>query len=162
MSGARRAWWVWPALLATLAAAFWPEPSEDLAVTRKAGGPARRPVSAAVQSSGLDGLGAIVPGRLAAEPGDLFPKQNWLPPPVSAPAEEKPTVPPLPFRYGGRYEENGQTTLFLMEGDRVHSVKPGSIINGTYRVDRIEKTTLALTYLPLSTEQSMVIDGMSR
>jgi hypothetical protein len=64
-------------------------------------------------------------------------------------------APPLPFTYLGRYQDNGEPVIFLVRGDRILTVSAGEIIEGTYRVEGIEGSTLALTYLPLNIRQTL-------
>ncbi len=147
-------------LAATAAAALWPLPDDDAVVSPRLG---KQTVG-----KGLDvGLSALHPlnsGRPVATndtpytstgiAADLFPSQTWTPPP--SPQQETVAVaPPLPFTFGGRYVEAGKTLVFLMEGERVHSVRVGDTINGAYRIDAIEPAAVQLTYLPLNTRQSL-------
>lgn len=75
------------------------------------------------------------------------PPQNRSPPP--------PAAPPLPFTYLGKLVEEGVLTVFLTRQDRNYVIKAGDVIDGTYRVDTINPSTLTLTYLPLDIKQSM-------
>ena len=72
----------------------------------------------------------------------------------AANAPEKPSVPPLPFRYFGRLTEKGQTDVFVMQGDELIAIKPGQKI-GDYRVDQIAAASISFTYLPLKTKQTL-------
>lgn len=74
------------------------------------------------------------------------------------PKPTKPVVPPLPFTYIGKVIEDGQVTVFLEKQKRNYLVRGGEVIDGTYRVDKVETTKVVLTYLPLE-EQQMVIFG---
>jgi hypothetical protein len=67
---------------------------------------------------------------------------------------EKPTAPPLPFRYFGRLTENGKTEVFVMQGDELLAVAAGQKI-GDYRVDKIAAEAISFTYLPLKTRQTL-------
>jgi len=96
-----------------------------------------------------------LPAREAAsgEVVDLFPRQSWyVPPPAAAPR-----APPLPFAYIGKMADGAQVVVFVHAGDRNFSVRDGDVIDGTYRVDRIEPPTMTVTYLPLNQKQTLDI-----
>lgn len=106
----------------------------------------------------------------ASEPEqDPFAGKSWyVPPPPPPPAKvtvtepPKPTAPPLPFGYMGRMQEEGSAAVvYLTQGTRAYSVKQGDTIDGTYRVDDISRTQVALTYLPLDIKQTLDIGGAS-
>jgi len=69
---------------------------------------------------------------------------------------EKPSAPPLPFRFFGRLTEKGQTDVFVMQGDELISIKPGQKI-GDYRVDQIADASISFTYLPMKLKQTLDI-----
>jgi hypothetical protein len=75
---------------------------------------------------------------------------------VQAAAAEKPSAPPLPFRFFGRLTEKGQTDVFVMQGDELISIKPGQKI-GDYRVDQIAAASISFTYLPMKLKQTLEI-----
>ena len=66
---------------------------------------------------------------------------------------EKPSAPPLPFKYFGKLTENGKTEVYVMRGDDL-TVAAGQNI-GEYRVDQVTEASIAFTYLPLKTKQTM-------
>jgi Tfp pilus assembly protein PilP len=68
--------------------------------------------------------------------------------------KDKPTAPPLPFRYLGKMIEDGKLAVFLARGDESLSVSAGSRI-GEYRVDKVTDNEVVFTYLPLKTKQSL-------
>jgi hypothetical protein len=86
---------------------------------------------------------------------NLFPSQSWTPPPpkVAPVVQQAPVAPPLPFVFAGRYVDGSITTAFLTEGTQMHRIKQGETINSTYRIDKIDATTITLTYLPLGSSQ---------
>jgi hypothetical protein len=67
---------------------------------------------------------------------------------------EKPSAPPLPFKYFGKLTENGRTEVYVMRGDELLTVAAGQNI-GEYRVDQVTEASIAFTYLPLKTKQTM-------
>jgi hypothetical protein len=100
----------------------------------------------------------------AADIGNVFAAKSWyVPPPPPPPSNEppppppKPTAPPLPFTYLGRYQDAGAPVIFLVRGDRILTVKQGDVIEGSYRVEGIVGATLTLTYMPLDIKQTLNI-----
>jgi len=97
--------------------------------------------------------------RAAAAPaGDPFQARSWEP---EEPAVRRivppppPQAPPLPFTYFGKMVDDEKTTVFLARLDRNYVVRLGDTLDGTYRVEKIEEDGLALTYLPLGTQQTL-------
>lgn len=90
---------------------------------------------------------------------DAFTTKTWYvppppPPPVKPEPPPKPVAPPLPFAYMGRYDDSeSPTVVMLVRGDRLYTVSEGDSIDGTYRVDRVDKGLVELTYLPLQQKQ---------
>jgi hypothetical protein len=83
-------------------------------------------------------------------------------PPAPAPAEPAVPVPPpappaLPFRFVGKFVENGATRLLLANGDKEHNVSGGETLEGTYRVDAISEQSVAFTYLPMNAPQTLAL-----
>ena len=70
------------------------------------------------------------------------------------PRVEKPSAPPLPFRYFGRLTEKGKTEVYVMRGDELLAVAPGETL-GDYRVEKVGESSIAFTYLPLKTQQTL-------
>ena len=93
-------------------------------------------------------------GESAAPKGDPFAQKEPAPKEAKQAVREKPSAPPLPFQYFGRITENGKTEVFVMRGDELLSVAPGQNL-GEYRVDRIGEGSIAFTYLPLKTKQTL-------
>jgi len=87
--------------------------------------------------------------------GSLFDSRSWTPPPPPI-ARSTPSAPPFPFHYMGKLVlDGGETTYYLTRGDEIFSVKPGAVIAGNYRVDKIEANMLEVTYLPLDKKQNV-------
>jgi hypothetical protein len=165
-----RRWVLAAALVATVAAAGWvgDKPDADGVVAATGAGkraqqaqPPERPRAA--PGPGADG--AVIdleklrqrsaPGKV----GEMFGSRSWQPPPprVSARAPERPSAPPLPFRFFGRLLDNGTTVVFLNQQDDVYAVKAGDTIAGAYRVEEINGSEVVLTYLPLKQRQTLQI-----
>jgi len=77
-----------------------------------------------------------------------------LPPPPPPPP---PQAPPLPFIYMGHLAEDQSTTVFLTAGDRNLVVKPGDVIDNTYKVEQVTDSAVVLTYLPMNQRQTLAI-----
>jgi hypothetical protein len=89
---------------------------------------------------------------------DAFAPRNFSPviPPqaqVKA-AAARPEAPPLPFRYLGKMVEDGNTKIFLANGEESITASPGQRI-GDYRIDKITEAEVRITYLPLKQQQSL-------
>jgi hypothetical protein len=105
------------------------------------------------------------PTRVAAAlaGANLFGVQSWYvpppPPPAAAPLPpSKPTAPPLPFSYMGRYASTGgKAVYYLVKGDRIFDVHLGDTLDGVYTVDAVEGDELLLTYTPLMQRQALNI-----
>lgn len=98
-----------------------------------------------------------------AEPAaDLFSAKSWYVPPTPHKFTEPPapTAPSLPFTYLGKMEEEpGKWVVYLAEGEAVHPVRPGDVIEGAYRVEGIAGGQITLLYLPLSIRQTLATGG---
>jgi|SRR6478672_3066504 len=82
-----------------------------------------------------------------------LPNVALAPPPPPPP----PQAPPLPFVYMGRLSEDESTTVFLTAGDRNLVVKPGDVIDNTYKVEQVTDAAVVLTYLPMNQRQTLAI-----
>jgi hypothetical protein len=83
---------------------------------------------------------------------DPFRPATWYvaPPP---PPPEKPRAPRLPFKYLGRLVEDGSVRVFLSDQDRHLIVKPGEVVNGSYKIEKISDGQIVFVYLPLKERQ---------
>lgn len=91
-----------------------------------------------------------------------FQSQNWNPPPPPAPPPPPPEppaprAPPLPFTFIGKTLGDGRWEIHLSQGDRVHTVRAGDVIDGAWRVDTVAPPVMTITYLPLEQTQQMNI-----
>lgn len=112
--------------------------------------------AAAVQtaSDGID-LEKLRRNEATLPLNDPFAMRNFAPRQEPRPVQEaKPTAPPLPFKYFGKLIEGGKTETFVMQGDELISIAAGQKI-GEYRVDKISEASIAFTYLPLKTQQTL-------
>ena len=87
------------------------------------------------------------------------PPKRKAPPPPPPPA---PKAPPLPFRYMGLLKEsNAKTLVYLSRDDQLYAVRPGDVLEGTYRVEAISGQSVTFVYLPLNETQELRIQDPS-
>jgi hypothetical protein len=117
-----------------------------------------RPARAAPVPAEID-LSRLKRFDSAALQNDPFAPRSFAPPAQptrkTTARAEKPSAPPLPFQYFGKWVANGATEVFVMRGDELISVAAGITIGGEYRVDAVSESQIAFTYLPLKTRQSL-------
>lgn len=65
----------------------------------------------------------------------------------------------LPFIFVGRLIDKAEVTLFLLGNNRPILAKVHDVIDGTYRVDRINNGDAILTYLPTNMQQTLVFNS---
>jgi hypothetical protein len=166
-----RGWLLALALAATVAAAGWVGNREQsgvvVAPAARNGAPAERaePQQQRRDAANPGATGSTIEmEKLSQRPvartfGEMFHARSWQPPPppVSARAPERPSAPPLPFRFFGRLVDNGTTVVFLNRQDDIYAVKAGDTIGGAYRVEEINGSEVVLTYLPLRQRQTLQI-----
>jgi hypothetical protein len=156
--------WLALALIATLAAAFWPgrEDSGEVVETVRRVDRSVHPGTPAVAGNTASQTAPAVRERFARMQANLFPRQTWVPPPPP-PKPYIPTPPPppkpplLPFKYLGRWVDGGRQTLFLLQGEQPIPVQPGQVLSGSWRVDEITEQTVVFTYLPLDMQSILGI-----
>lgn len=147
---------LWVVLLLTVVAALWPVPEDDGAGGVATQAPAARK-RASLSAPRIQELHPLTPSGAArkSDIADLFPRQGWTPPVAASAAPEKPTAPPLPFTYAGRYTEGSNIIVYLNEGAKMHKVRLGDTVNATYRIENIAPAAITLTYLPLGLQQTL-------
>jgi hypothetical protein len=157
--------WLALALVVTLIAAFWPGSEDSVEVVetvRRAEDPART-VAPVVVDAAVPTRPAPAPReRLIGMQANLFPTQTWVPPPPPPkpyipPPPPPPKPPPLPFKFLGRWVENGQQTLYLVQGEEPIPIRPGQVLASRWRVDEITDRTVVFTYLPLDMQSILGI-----
>ena len=70
----------------------------------------------------------------------------------------KPVAPPLPFRYLGRLEEDGQVAVFVSDGTATRVLRQGETVSN-YRVEEINAQGMRLVYLPLNETQRLLFES---
>ncbi|OGA95376.1 MAG: hypothetical protein A3G27_03265 [Betaproteobacteria bacterium RIFCSPLOWO2_12_FULL_66_14] len=84
-------------------------------------------------------------------------------PPLQAgrkPEPAKPAAPPLPFKYLAQVLEDGKQSVFLVRDNRHYSVQAGQTIDNEYRVEKIAKNEVTMTYLPAGVRQTLAIPAI--
>lgn len=158
--------WLGIALIATLIAVFWPssEQTEEEVVAPAARRPAKMPIQTVTQAT----MGVVKPeategsNRMQTAKGNLFPEQTWVPPPPPPkpyvpPPPPPPKPPPLPFKFLGRWVDEGKETVFLVQGETPLPIKTGQLLSGSWRVDEITQAKVVFTYLPLDMQSTLGI-----
>jgi hypothetical protein len=140
------------------------------------GGDARRPSQAPVEeaqarrasaphaeSPGALRVDLLQRGVQEAAARDVFTAHSWYraPPPAPPQAPEPPpppTVPPVPFTFVGTFEAaDGKPVIYLAEGEKLHAVSEGDILNEVWRVEAGGVDQIVLQYLPLSVRQPLAL-----
>lgn len=102
---------------------------------------------------------------------DLFASLSLAPPPPPAPPVKPaapvavtpppppppPSAPPLPYRYLGRMVDGGTVIAFVARNDEHWSVKAGSTVEDTYRVESVGDTAVVFIHLPTGIRQTLSI-----
>jgi hypothetical protein len=95
---------------------------------------------------------------------DLFAPARWVaaPPPAAAPlpvAAEAPALPPPqpPWRVVGKQWADEQWQVFLLRDSQSLVVQQGQLLEGTWRVDRIEPPMMTLTHVPSGQQHQLSI-----
>lgn len=146
---------------------FFPQEAESLAVAPRSR-PAPAPdgqTAAEPESRALRGVAS----NRAVPRADLFAARSWRAPPArrasdAAPAKAAaltppapPAAPPLPFEFLGRLDDSVRLRVFLLRGERLHTVQAGDVIDGTYRVEKVAADELTFVYLPLKQTQTLSV-----
>jgi len=162
----RKTEWVLLALLPGVMYFAFASGGEDEQMIQRSDAPVAARKATLTRSPGFDlDLSELRRRASLSEPADVFQSKSWYVPPPPPPAPPvpvavvppPPSAPPLPFSFLGLYQDSGKPVVFLVRGDRVLTVQPGEVIEGTYRVDGIAGSNLGLTYLPLNTRQNLYI-----
>ena len=69
-------------------------------------------------------------------------------------------APPLPYAFIGKKHEADSWEVYLTRGEMTFVAREGEVLEGAYRVDKIQPPTLTVTYLPLGEVQTLAIGDM--
>jgi hypothetical protein len=124
--------------------------------------PARR-AGNAVPSLRLDRLDArAAPPAASAAAAPLFAVQSWQPPPAPPPPPPppaEPEVPAFPYPYLGGLTDDRGRWAFFKRGERVLALRAGETVDGAFRVDHLDETSMTVTYLPLNQSADLPLGG---
>lgn len=163
MSRPLRSLLLYGALLATLGATWWasrlPDEGDDTTVE-----PVRRQEAGAAGRTDAPADAPAASDVARALPGisrrDAFAARDWTPPPPPPPPAlppAPPTTPPLPFSYLGKWSAEDGLSVFLLQGNTPRTVRRGDVLDGMWRVERVQPTAIVFTYLPLNSSVTLNI-----
>lgn len=147
-------------LLATVVASVWPRGEESPAlevVAPSARGNAVTPKSEQTSSApaGLPPLGErLERPQGATKVENLFAATSWTPP-LAKLAASAPSAPPFPYAIAGNLIDNGVLTVVFTKQNQHFVLRVGEVLENTYRLDRINSSSIAVTYLPLGHQQTL-------
>ena len=107
----------------------------------------------------------VVPEKrsLGKARGELFGAPPAPPPPkpvvAAAPAPVVAVAPPLPYRFAGRVRKGTEEEFLVSKGELIIPVKPGDVLDGTYRVVAAKADGIELVYLPLNTSERVAVSS---
>ena len=78
---------------------------------------------------------------------------------MAAAAASAAEPPALPFKYLGKWTQNGRTTVFLERDHYPYAARVGQNLDHEFRVDSIESDRMVVTYLPLGTRYVLVFSN---
>lgn len=165
----QRQWLILLALSATLIAVYFAPPKQSEELIEVTSAPVNKKVKMTekIEEPTMQSKQKLVQNRVwdTENSQNLFPgkvkpisvaasalPQISLPPPI-------PTAPPLPFTYIGKVIEEGKPTVFVSKQQKNYYLKGGEVLEGTYRVDKVESDRVVFVYIPLETEQVMTTGG---
>lgn len=96
---------------------------------------------------------------------NVFAAHDWQPPAaalddsVAAVAPRRPQAPPLPYRYLGRWEENGELTVFVSRDNQPTSIHARQLLDKDWLVDGITPTRVTFIYIPLKQRVVMALEN---
>lgn len=159
MNAGMRKTLVFGGLALTLAGSYWVsrEDAEQVARTDKS------PAASGSLSSRRTGMHAErAQDSLGEAQHDAFAARDWTPPPpqrpkLPPPPTLPPTAPPVPYRFLGKWKEDGQLVVYLLSGNQTYPVKGGELLNGQWRVDEVNERSIRFTYVPLDQTASLNI-----
>ncbi|MGH9422816.1 MAG: hypothetical protein ACRD3J_22775, partial [Thermoanaerobaculia bacterium] len=73
-----------------------------------------------------------------------------------------PTPPPFPFQFLGKLVQgSGAEVIYLAKGQALYRVVPGDMLEGAYRVEKVGRDYLEVTYLPLDKKQTVAFSSIA-
>ncbi|MCA2999949.1 MAG: hypothetical protein ING75_15265 [Rhodocyclaceae bacterium] len=100
-----------------------------------------RPVADPFASRSWGGAQPIPPNTPAPNP------QSSTQPPVAAVAPLREATVSLPYRFAGRFVDDGDVTIYLLRGDEVAVAKTDATLDGQWRVRKIEPSQIEFVHV---------------
>jgi hypothetical protein len=161
----KKRWTVLIALLvATIAAIAYP--MEDDSTIVEVAAPAA--VAAPVPSVGAAQTEMADISWVASDE-DPFSPRGWQPPPPPAPPpvaqpvdrtltdSAPPPPPPLPYKFVGQMNDGDERVVYLSRGEQVLLVHPGDVLEGSYKILAIGRTSIEFELIASGLKQSLAI-----
>jgi len=129
----------------------------DLEILERARGPRMVRDLFAIEAPASPKPAVIVPGLPPKPPPPLpMAAPIMIPPAADPPPAPVRTAPPLPYRYVGRWLEDGiAEKVLLARGEDGFSVAAGDTLDASYRVVEIKESEIVLLYVPMQIKQSL-------
>lgn len=106
-------------------------------------------------------LDADTVSDMAQKEPPIFHAQTWNPPPPKVvKKEEPPKAPPWPYTYLGQQFTGGVWWVYLMLGEETRAIKKDQVLDGKYRIEKIDPPHLSVTFLPLNEVQTVTIGAL--
>ena len=108
----------------------------------------------------------VVPEKrsLGKASGELFGAPPAPPPPkpvvAAAPAPVVAVAPPLPYRFAGRVRKGAEEEFLVSKGELIIPIRPGDVLDDTYRVVAAKADGIELVYLPLGTSERVAVSSV--
>ncbi len=171
MTAAHKRWALYAAAAALAWAAWWLAPVDDANTTvMPAARSARAVAPAAAPPAGSDlakdlakDLANTRPRESQALSADPFGTNRTSAPTAVARAVPVPVLrlgaPALPFAYLGRWEEKGQTVIFLQRDGKSLTVRGAGPLDADYEVLAVEARQLRLKHMPTGSTALLSFDA---
>lgn len=151
-------------LLATVVASVWPRGEESRGLEVVA--PTARSSEAASGREQTSSAPAGLPplGERLERPKGAAKVENLFAPTTRTPAKlaaSTPSAPPFPYAIAGNLVDNGVMTVIFAKQNQYFVLGVGEILENTYRIDAINSSSIAVTYLPLGHQQILPLGTLN-
>lgn len=68
------------------------------------------------------------------------------------------SIPPLPYRFLGKFNDGTELVVYLGRGEQTVVAKNGETLDGTYKIVDITEKNIDFVYLPRDEKQTLVIE----
>lgn len=70
---------------------------------------------------------------------------------------EPPHAPPLPFKYAGRFSDDGSAVVYLTRGDQTIVAKTGDSVDSDYKILELTADRIEFQHVPTGERQALTI-----